>query len=681
MIDAGRQSRGSTEAESAPPIRPALEGLCTGAAVLGASVIAIIGLWTASTVAYKNELKQSLMRIAESAASLVDPALHSTIRSPDQIDTAEYDLAITPLRAMQSRARGVQYIYTFVQDGVDIRFILDAAKPGDHDGDGVEDRAGVWELYEDADPATFVVLASQPGTPLCSASDEPYTDKWGTFMTGFAPILDSRGKAVGGVGVDMNAAEYLDQVAAMRRAALYGLLPALGASACVGLIVWDQRRRVMAAQAAMRQQTIELEQKSATLEQQAVELQAEREKAEMANRAKGAFVANMTHELRTPMTAILGYAELLERERQFDEEAAVWLRTVKRSGEHLLTLINDVLDYSKVEAGKMRVELMECDPGALLEDVRMLMLENASAKGLKLVVEWAGAAPTRVRTDPTRLRQILFNLVGNAIKFTASGSVRIEAGVKADPLRGWRLRVRVIDSGIGMTDEVLARLFKPFTQADASMSRRFGGTGLGLSISRELARMLGGDIVVDSCPGVGSTFTLDIEVGIVSQTLADDEVKSLAGSAQGAMGTAHAESPLRNRRVLLVEDGPDNQRLAKHHLSKGGAEVVVAGDGKTAIEIIESGTFDIVLMDMQMPVMDGYEATKALRRRGFKTPIIAITANARVEDSNLCLAAGCDDFIAKPFTRQSLLDACSKWLGRSSDKCVAAGSGHSSRAA
>lgn len=656
-----------------PIVRPALEGAVTGVSVLAAALIAIMGLWTASMEAYKREMKQSLMRLAEGAAALVDPELHARIRSPEQIDTPLYELAVAPLRAMQSRTRGVQYIYTFVEDNGGIRFVLDAAGAGDHDDDGVEDRALVWEHYENPDPATHIVLHPVAGRTMCAASDEPYTDKWGTFISGFAPILNAAGQPVGGVGVDMNAQEYLEQVATMRRVALYGLLPAFGASACVGLMVWDQRRRVVSAHSALRRQTMELAEKSDALERQAHELEAERKRAEAANRAKGAFVANMTHELRTPLTAILGYTELLEGDRHLDTEAARWVRTVKRSGEHLLTLINDVLDYSKVEAGKMRVELLDTDPAAILEDVRLLMAEPASTKGLRLDVEWTTPAPPMIRTDPTRLRQILFNLVGNAIKFTAAGTVSVRAAVEAGGTSGHRLIVRVSDTGIGMNEEVIRRLFKPFTQADATMSRRFGGTGLGLSICKELARLMGGDVSAESRPGAGSTFTLQVDAGpLVAPPAGVEAPVSNAGDATqpAATRTNDALSEARSLaglRVLLVEDGPDNQRLATHHLTRAGAEVTVAENGQLALDATESHDFDLILMDMQMPVLDGYQATRALRRRGNTLPIIALTANARVEDSNLCLAAGCDDFVAKPFTRRSLIELCCRWKGRRSD--------------
>ena len=666
-----KHGQGTGDARGSP-VHPKIEGACTGLAVFAAAIIAIVGLWTEAVAEHRRGLRENLIRVAEAAASVVDTSLHDQIHDPEQLDTADYLEAIAPLRHMLARLSGVKYIYTFTEDAEGIRFVLDAATPGDHDGDGIEDRAGVWELYEDPDPAMRLVLGSPGERPIAVASEEPYTDKWGTFVSGFAPLLDRFGRPKGGVGVDMDAADYLQRIGAMRRAALYGLLPAFGASACVGLIVWDQRRRVMLAHAALEQQTIELAAQTRTLEQQAAELDAERAKAEAASRAKGAFVANMTHELRTPLTAILGYSEMIQRERELDPEASQWVGTVRRSGEHLLTLINDVLDYSKVEAGKMRIELLECDPAALFEDVRLLMAERAQSKGISLEVRWTTPPPTKIRTDPTRLRQILINLVGNAIKFTPAGAVRIEGKVQRGGPTGHRLTASVVDSGIGMSKDQLATLFRPFTQADASMSRRFGGTGLGLSISHELACLLGGELSVESQLGKGSTFRVVVDAGPIQPGVAtsapgsksDPESRSEPEPGHTLQPETAPTRPLEGVAILLVEDGLDNQRLASHHLVRAGARVVVAENGEVALSRCESDAFDVILMDMQMPVMDGYEATKRMRKLDIRAPILAITANAGSPDSNQCLVVGCNDFVPKPFTRDALINACVTWAKR-----------------
>lgn len=636
------------------PIRPMLEGCFTGLAVMVASLIAVTGLWQASIAEYQRGLRENLVRLAESAAAVIDPALHQSLVSPEQVDSQAYLEAVAPLRAMIERMEGVAFMYTYVADGQKIRFVLDAAYPGDHDGDGIEDRSMLWEVYEDADPVMEAALGMGSRVAMSGATDSPYTDKWGTFVSGFAPIRDVDGRTIGGVGVDMNAEDYLESVALVRRAAMLGLLPAFGAAVCVGLMVWDQRRGVLATHTKLREQ-------ARMLEAQTRELELARQTAESSNVAKGSFLANMTHELRTPLTAILGYTELLERDAGLTGEPGGWIRALRRSGEHLLSLINDVLDYSKVEAGKMRVERIAFDPEEALEDVRMLMAERASSSRLHFAVEWVGARPTRITGDPTRLRQIVINLVSNAIKFTSSGSVLVSASVEGGASGGHTLRIEVKDTGIGMSPQEMDRLFRPFTQADASMSRRFGGTGLGLSISRELARLMNGDLTVRSEKGKGSVFLLLIEAGEVEWP--NEQSATTETTRQRVDEGGSPDGVLSGRRILLAEDGVDNQRLACHHLRRAGAEVLVANNGREAVEIAaqERGTLTLVLMDMQMPEMDGYEATRALRARGMTLPILALTAHATPEDSNLCMASGCNAFVSKPFTRASLIEACRSW--------------------
>lgn len=384
-----------------------------------------------------------------------------------------------------------------------------------------------------------------------------------------------------------------------------------------------------------------------------------RTKAEEANRVKGEFLANMTHEIRTPMGAILGFATELSEGTLARAEQAQAARTIRRNAEHLLTVINGILDLSKIEAGRMTVERLECRPAELAADVVGLLRAGAKAKGLSLTMEFGTPVPEVIRTDPTRLRQILINLVGNAIKFTQVGGVRI---VLAFEPANSGLRFDVVDTGIGVPAEQASRLFAPFTQADGSMARRFGGTGLGLAISRLLAELLGGTVTMTSEAGKGSTFSVCIETGDVTG------VKRI--TAVGAVAVPKAEPlPTFAGRVLLAEDGIDNQRLIAHVLRRAGATVEIAVNGAEAVDAagkaLERGTpFDIVLMDMQMPVMDGYEAVRTLRARGYARPILALTAHASPEERERCLNAGCSDFATKPIDRAGLIGACVRWTER-----------------
>ncbi len=387
------------------------------------------------------------------------------------------------------------------------------------------------------------------------------------------------------------------------------------------------------------------------------ELEAERARAEEASRFKSEFLANMSHEIRTPMTAILGFADLLVEDSAVQRDPARWLdciRTIQRNGEHLLEIINDILD--KIEAGQLQVDPVDCAPATILEEVRTLMSVRGAAKRVRIEIDWETPAPARIHTDPARMRQILVNLVGNAVKFTERGSVRILC--RALPQQTPLLEVDVIDTGIGMTPAQQQRLFQPFSQADASTSRNFGGTGLGLTISRRLAAALGGDVqLVESTPGIGSRFRMTLATG------------PLEGLAQGDGRSRKArESPdvpcavpgaLEGCRILLAEDGLDNQRLIQLVLEKAGAQVEVVGNGRLAVDQAlaadRDAAFHVILMDMQMPVLDGYEAAALLRGSGYRGPIIGLTAHAMSGDRTRCLAAGCDEYATKPLDRHKLI--------------------------
>ncbi|MCB9885288.1 MAG: response regulator [Planctomycetes bacterium] len=381
--------------------------------------------------------------------------------------------------------------------------------------------------------------------------------------------------------------------------------------------------------------------------------------ADAANQAKSEFLANMSHEIRTPMTAILGYTELL-RDRLVEPEVADAVAVIERNGQHLLVVLNDILDLSKIEAGRLEFAPADFALAPMLLDAVALLRSRAEAKGLQLEVVAEGPIPRTVRTDATRLRQILVNLVGNAVKFTERGGVRVAVSVARPDSDRPRLRCRVVDSGIGMSAAQLDELFQPFSQVDSSMSRRFGGTGLGLAISKRLAKMLGGDITVVSTPGEGTTFQVEIDPGSLAGAQWCDSIEAArdeAGRKPSVQPAAQVAGPAR---VLVVEDGRDNQRLLRAFLRKAGYAVDLAEDGSQGCAAIASAIaadrpYDAVIMDMQMPVMDGYTATRELRQRGVQVPIIACTAHAMAEDRERCLSAGCSDYVTKPIDREVLL--------------------------
>ncbi len=376
--------------------------------------------------------------------------------------------------------------------------------------------------------------------------------------------------------------------------------------------------------------------------------------AEQTTRVKTEFLTNVSHEIRTPMTAILGFTEvLLEEARRANAPHATIdaLHTIQRNGDYLLALLNDILDLSKIESGRLEVERVSYSPVAIVREVERLMRVRAESKGIAFHVDFQGAVPEWVEGDPTRVRQILINLVGNAIKFTEIGEVRLRVRLRDEPPPP-HLCFEVIDTGIGITTGERAKLFRPFGQADSSTTRRYGGTGLGLTISKRLTDLLDGLIDVESEPGRGTKFKVELPAGNLEGVARVGANESLVDPEERP---ADAELSLAGT-VLLVEDGPDNQRLIELLLRRVGLDVVTAENGQQAIERVQEAKaagrrLSLVLMDMQMPVMDGYTATRILRRRGFDAPIVALTAHAMDAERSRCISAGCDDFATKPIDR------------------------------
>lgn len=397
--------------------------------------------------------------------------------------------------------------------------------------------------------------------------------------------------------------------------------------------------------------TRELQQEINTRARIQEELERAKDAAETANKAKSEFLANMSHEIRTPLNAILGFASLMRDGVESESERLDFLNTIQNGGQHLISLVDDVLDLSKIEAGQMEFDRTPTSPHQIISEIMSVLRVRAKEKGLSLEYKWASSIPATISTDPGRLRQVLINLIGNALKFTEHGGVCLVAHLDA---MQEQLVFDVVDTGIGIPEHQLETIFDPFSQADTSVTRRFGGTGLGLSICRHFATVLGGHVSVTSEVGKGSVFTLRVATGSLAGVAMHDEPDAdilYRNSEQ----TPRKRTQLPRVKILAVDDGDTNRKLIQYVLDRAGAHVVVADNGKTAVDLAREQSFDLILMDMQMPILDGYTATQTLRAAGLTIPIIALTAHAMREDEDKCIAAGCSGYLTKPIDSERLV--------------------------
>lgn len=434
--------------------------------------------------------------------------------------------------------------------------------------------------------------------------------------------------------------------------------------ASTGVVAERLRRRTRDAVHAARSLVESLDQKARALQAQAAELEVARRQAEQASLAKSQFLAVTSHEFRTPMNGILGAAELLMG-TPLSPTQQRYVRTAHRSAQALLALIDDVLDLSRIEAGRMTLRIEDVDLRGLVADAVDLVALAARAKPLSLSASVAPRIPERVRADPTRLRQLLVNLLHNAVKFTDRGRVQLDVALLADAPDALRLRFAVHDTGRGIAADQLDKIFEAFTQVDASPTRRHGGSGLGLAIVRDIATLMGGQVGVESRPGDGSTFWVDLPVA--PSAAAPATVGPTSGDA-AVDDDDEDEDDGAAVSVLLAEDDPVNQLVGREMLKMLGCEVDVVDDGAAACAAVRTGRYDLVFMDCHMPVMDGFEATRRIResaRAGSRRlPIVALTADALASDRERCLHAGMDDFLTKPVSSSQLAATIERWTGR-----------------
>jgi signal transduction histidine kinase/CheY-like chemotaxis protein len=643
---------------------PLLHGMLAGCVIMVISSLGLFYMWHSAWKAQLDAVRTELVQLARVAATLVDGDRHRLLKSAAQAGTPDHLGLLAPLVKFHKATSDIIYVYTAILEKNRIYFVLGTDYLYRVEGDS-EIPDPIMAPHDTLDPTLRRALEQHE----VAVNEEPVKEAVRSYMSAYAPFYDREGRFVGVVGVDMWVRDFDARIGAIRRAGAGALIAVTLLAVLTGVVVYRLSRT--ASRARRRDRIIQ-----ARLADAKQEAEVHAQRAEAASTAKSDFLAMMSHEIRTPMNGVLGFANLL-LETPLNAEQREFTESMQRSGDALLTIINDVLDYSKIEAGKMTVEKIDFDLRSVCDEVRTILQAAVAERGLVMSLGYGAALPRFIKGDPARLRQVLLNLAGNAVKFTERGTVHIDVS----QLDGAQVRISVIDSGIGIAAEQLDRLFRRFTQADSSTTRRYGGTGLGLAISKTLVELMGGTIGAQSHEGTGSTFWVTLPLIAAPQAEAEagaaaplpaaappiqtDAVPLLTAAVYEPVTATSAAAGAGH--LLLVEDNFVNQRVAVYMLTKLGHQVDVARHGREAVVKLSRTVYDLVLMDCQMPEMDGFEATRIIRDRSsavldHEVPVVAMTANAFPEDRARALACGMNDFLAKPVDRAVLASMLAKWL-------------------
>jgi signal transduction histidine kinase/ActR/RegA family two-component response regulator len=614
-------------------IHPLREAILLGLAAFTVSVLAALFVNHQAGRFVLERSRENLLQLAQIGAASMDAEAHRRVAA---IDDADYRLSMEPLLRLRRAVPELFYAYTVVPSPEGPRFVLDSSFYLDNPADYGE-LATPNQLYEEAPDSLVEALSIRKAL----VDVEPYTDRWGTFVSAFAPFYYSDGSLAGVVGLDLKLTQFMAQLHPIQMS--LGLAVAGSALLCLGLGTVRYRSQMAMLRAAAEREQARLLSEAADYS------------AKEADRSKSSFLAMVSHEIRTPMNGVIGMTRLLG-ETPLSPSQREFVATIQSSGESLLTIINEILDYSKIEAGRLELEHQPYSLRSCVHEVIHLFGFEARAKSISLTEEVSPDVPALVFGDRNRMRQILVNLVGNAVKFTASGSICVKAGINLDTPSAPRLVVSVEDTGIGISPELMERIFNPFEQGDASATRRYGGTGLGLAICRRLVELMNGGIHVESAEGQGSRFILTLPAS------AAPEPPPAKPAPVPVIDTDFASRhPLD---ILVAEDNPVNRRVIQLMLERLGYQPRYAADGRQAVELTALYKPDLVLMDMQMPVMDGLSATEMIRHdaSGHQPWIVALTAEVMPADRERALAAGMNDYLMKPIRVDQLCAAFERAL-------------------
>jgi signal transduction histidine kinase/ActR/RegA family two-component response regulator len=626
-------------------IHPLRDAVLAGIITFVTSAVGLSIIYVKAREAQLAAVRTEMLQLARSMAAEVDGDLHKTIVSPAQAGSPEHERLLAPLVRMHRAARDVWYVYTGVYRDGRIYWVLDTAYhyrvPGN---------------VAPVDPIMMMYAAREPlyehafREGLEFTDFEPRLDDGHYYLSAAVPIRDRSGAVVAMLGIDMVLDALADRMAVVRGAFAFALVVVLLMSIAAGVVAHRLRQFAAAIVFKLRKARADAELNAAA--------------AENASRAKAQFLAMMSHEIRTPMNGILGVADLL-RTMAPNREQKRLLDILSSSGGSLLRIINDILDFSKMEADRLELHASPFELRALIDALEHLLAPSARARKVSFSIDIDPALPAAVEGDHQRLSQVLLNLGTNAVKFTDHGEVRLSLRAHPAPAGMARIGFSLSDTGIGMDEEAMSRLFTPFTQFADSQHHRGGGTGLGLVIARKLVGLMGGQIEVESSPGKGSTFSFTIDLPIAHVADGTITVKTLR---------------LDSLQVLVAEDNPINQTVVAAMLRQLGHVSTLVAHGRAALEALSVSDYDLVLMDCNMPVMNGLDATRQLRSgaagvRNPGIPVIALTANAMDGDREACLAAGMDDFLSKPVTLAALGKAIERTRRCEVEQQVVSGAG------